>query len=125
MAIPGIGEIIALTILYEIYDINRFPSVQQFSSYVGLVKCERESAGKNTGGTKGKIRNAYLKHAFSEIILTAQVGSKKIKKYYEKIKSKHGQKKARAMIAHKFGVAIYFMLKNGEAFDEDRFVNNK
>jgi transposase len=125
LAVPGIGEIIALTLLYEIYDIKRFPTVQQFSSYAGLVKCERESAGKNTGGAKGKIRNAYLKHAFSEIILTAQVGSAKIKKYYEKIKYKHGQKKARAMIAHKFGVAIYFMLKNGEAFDEDRFVNNK
>ena len=35
------------------------------------------------------------------------------------------KKKARAIIAHKFGVAIYFMLKNGEAFDEDRFVNKK
>ena len=125
LAVPGIGEIIALTILYEIYDINRFPTVQKFSSYAGLVKCERESAGKNTGGAKGKIRNAFLKHAFSEIILTAQVGSPKIKKYYEKMKSKHGQKKARAMIAHKFGVAIYFMLKNGEAFDEDRFINRK
>jgi len=125
LAVPGIGEIIALTLLYEIYNINRFPSVQQFSSYAGLIKCERESAGKNTGGAKGKIRNAYLKHAFSEIILTAQVGSPKIKKYYEKIKSKHGQKKARAMIAHKFGVAIYFMIKNGEVFDENRFVNKK
>ena len=100
-------------------------TVQKFSSYAGLVKCERESAGKNTGGAKGKIRNAFLKHAFSEIILTAQVGSPKIKKYYEKMKSKHGQKKARAMIAHKFGVAIYFMLKNGEVFDENRFVNKK
>lgn len=125
MAVPGIGQIIALTILYEIYHISRFPKVQKFSSYAGLVKCERESAGKNTGGAKGKIRNAFLKHAFSEIILTAQVGSPKIKKHYEKMKSKHGQKKARAMIAHKFGVAVYFMLKNGEAFDEDRFINRK
>ena len=28
LAVPGIGEIIALTLLYEIYDIKRFPSVQ-------------------------------------------------------------------------------------------------
>lgn len=29
-----------ITILYEIGDINRFDSVQQFASYSRLVKCE-------------------------------------------------------------------------------------
>jgi transposase len=125
LGVPGVGQIIALTLLYEIYDINRFSSVQRFSSYSGLVKCERESAGKNTGGAKRKIRNAHLKHAFSEIIIKAPVSSQKIRKYYEKLQAKHGKKKAKSIITHKFGVAIYFMLKNGEAFDEDRFVNNK
>uniref|UniRef100_UPI00130037E4 transposase n=1 Tax=Aliidiomarina celeris TaxID=2249428 RepID=UPI00130037E4 len=31
--IPGIGRILALTILYEIGDIQRFESVQKFASY--------------------------------------------------------------------------------------------
>jgi transposase len=123
LTVPGIGPIISLTLLYEIYDINRFSTVQKFSSYAGLVKCERESAGKNTGGSKGKIRNAYLKDAFSNIILKAQISSPKIKKYYQRLESKHGKKKARGIIAHKFGVCVYYMLKNGEAFDEDRFVD--
>jgi transposase len=35
--VPGIGKILALTILYEIGDIKRFDSVQSFASYCRLV----------------------------------------------------------------------------------------
>jgi len=47
--IPGIGRILALTILYEIGDIQRFESVQKFASYARLIKCKAESAGKTYG----------------------------------------------------------------------------
>jgi transposase len=43
-------------LLYEIHDIRRFPSVQEFVSYCRLVKCARESAGKRYG-TSGKKSN--------------------------------------------------------------------
>src|SRR5919109_1501757 len=45
-AIPGIGKILSLVLLYEIHDITRFPRVQDFVSYCRLVKCAKESAGK-------------------------------------------------------------------------------
>ena len=54
LTVPGIGDILALTILYEIHTIDRFPTVQRFSSYARLVKCERESAGKKTSGGNQK-----------------------------------------------------------------------
>jgi transposase len=44
--INGIGHILALKIIYEIGDINRFSSVQKFTSYTRLVKCKVESAEK-------------------------------------------------------------------------------
>jgi transposase len=65
-SVPGIGKILALTILYEIHDIARFPRVQEFVSYCRLVKCSRQSAGKNYGFSGKKIGNAHLKWAFSE-----------------------------------------------------------
>ena len=37
-SVPGIGKILTLVILYEIDDVNRFPSVQHFASYARLVK---------------------------------------------------------------------------------------
>jgi transposase len=52
--IPGIGRILSLVILYEIENIKRFPSVQDFASYCRLVKCAKESNGKkySAGGKK-------------------------------------------------------------------------
>ena len=46
-SIPGVGRILAMTMLYEIHDIRRFPTVGQFLSYVRLVK------GTNSVVTKG------------------------------------------------------------------------
>ena len=51
--VPGIGKILSLVLLYEIHDIDRFPTVQDFVSYCRLVKCAKESAGKRLG-TSGK-----------------------------------------------------------------------
>jgi transposase len=64
--VPGIGDILALVILYEAHDISRFPTVGDFVSYCRLVKCARESAGKPHGFAGKKIGNAHLKWAFSE-----------------------------------------------------------
>jgi transposase len=40
--VPGIGPILALTILYEIHDVHRFDRVQQFASHARLVKGRHE-----------------------------------------------------------------------------------
>lgn len=122
LSIPGVGDMMSLVILYEIGDINRFPSPQKFSSYARLVKCERSSAGKKYRGGNNKIGNPYLKWAIGEIIIHAPTFSPYIKNYYEHLIAKAGKGKARAIITHKFGVAIYNMLKHKKAFDEKKFV---
>jgi transposase len=53
--VPGIGKILALVILYEVHDIGRFPTVQDFASYCRLVKAKKESAGKVSGSSGSKI----------------------------------------------------------------------
>jgi transposase len=47
-AVPDIGKVLALTILYEIHDVTRFDRVQEFASYARLVKCVHQSAGKKS-----------------------------------------------------------------------------
>jgi transposase len=121
MSVDGIGELTALTILYEIHHIGRFESVQQFSSYCRLVRCQRESDTKRSKGGNPKIGNAYLKCAFTQIISHAQRTSPAIDKLYQRLCSKFDKKRARTIIAHKFAIAVYFMLKSGKVFDEHRF----
>ena len=122
LTVPGVGPMITLTILYETHDIGRFRKVQDYSSYCRVVKCQRSSADKLKGYRHPKMGNPYLKWAFSQIIISAQKSSDAIGKYYARLERKHGRARARAQIAHKFAVAIYYMLKRGQVFDEARFL---
>jgi transposase len=121
-SVYGIGKIGALTILYEIENIRRFPRVQDFVSYARLVKCEKTSAGKSYGTGGNKIGNAHLKWAFSEAAVLFLRGNERAKKWSERLTRKHGKGKALSILAHKLGRAVYFMLKNKEAFDQEKFL---
>ena len=121
-SIPGIGLILALVILYEINDINRFKRVQDFASYARLVKCKKESAGKNYGTSGAKIGNAHLKWAFSEASILYLRGNPEAQKYLEKLRNKHGKSKALSILAHKMGRVVYIILKRKKAFDAKQFL---
>jgi len=120
--IPGIGRILALTILYEVGDIERFESVQQFASYSRLVKCKAESAGKSYGTQGNKIGNGHLKWAFSEAAALYLRGNDQAQRYLQRLQRRMSKAKALSALAHKLGRASYFMLKNRTVFDEQRFL---
>jgi transposase len=120
--VPGIGTILSLVLLYEIHDIQRFPSVQAFVSSCRLVKCARESAGKRHGTAGAKIGNAYLKWAFSEAAVLFLRDNPAGQKYLTRLEKKHGQGKALTLLAQKLGRAVYYMLKCQKAFDMPKFL---
>jgi len=119
--VPGIGTTLALVILYEIHDIRRFPTVQDFASYSRLVKCAKMSAGKKHGYSGNKIGNANLKWAFSEAAALFLGGNPRGQKLKARLESKHGKGKAMSILAHKLGRAVYYMLRRNQAFDVDKF----
>ena len=120
--IHGVGKILALVILYEIHDINRFPSVQDFVSYARLVKCARESAGKRYQSSGKKIGNMHLKWAFSEAAVLFLHNNPDGMAYKKRLEKKHGKSKALTILAHKLGRATYYMLKRERAFDINKFL---
>jgi transposase len=120
-SVPGIGRILGLTILYEIHDINRFPSVQDFVSYCRLVKCAKESAGKITGSSGKKIGNVHLKWAFSEAAVLFLTRNAEAVKYRAKLARKHGKAKSLTILAHKLARAVFYILKRKEVFHPETF----
>lgn len=52
MSIPGIGPIVAMSILTEVYDIERFRNERQFASYLGLIPTSHSSGEKISHGEK-------------------------------------------------------------------------
>jgi len=123
-SVHGIGKILALVMLYEIHDIKRFPTVQDFVSYARLVKCSRESAGKRHGFSGAKIGNVHLKWAFSEASVLFLRANPKGQRFLDKLSSKHGKAKALSILAHKLARAVYYMLQRDKAFDMNKFFNS-
>ena len=121
-SVPGIGQILALVLLYEIQDIRRFPRVQDFVSYCRLVKCAKESNGKRLGTSGKKIGNVHLRWAFAEAAVLFIRQSQPGKAYFAKLEHKHGKAKALTVLAHKLGRAVYDLFSREQAFDLTRFV---
>jgi transposase len=121
--VPGIGKILSLVLLYEMHEIARFPTVQDFVAYCRLVKCAKESAGKRLGTSGNKSGNAHLKWAFSEAAALFLRTNPAGQHYVARLEKKHGQGKALTILAHKLARAVYYMLKRKTAFDMEQFLH--
>jgi transposase len=121
-SVPGIGQMLALVMLYEIQDIARFPRVQDFVSYCRLVKCAKESNGKRLGTSGKKIGNVHLRWAFAEAAILFLRQNQPGKEFFMKLEHKHGKAKALTGLAHKLARAVFYMLTREQAFDLQRFV---
>ena len=125
--VAGIGEHLGLTLLYEIGDIARFPTVKDFLSYCRLVKGTVASAGKLKGLRGAKLGNPYLRWAFGEAAIIAKRDPALIGPLYQRLAARmNGNKfKANTVLAIKLARAVYYMLKNHTVFDPQRLVSAK
>jgi len=120
--IPGIGPVIALTLLYEIHDIARFRTPQQFASYARVVNARCESAGKRVGRGKNKRGNPYLCRVLHTLALTSVRYMPPLAEWYRATIARHGRRTARRILAHKWAVAIHAIWRRREAFDLGKFL---
>jgi transposase len=123
-SVPGIGENLGLTILYEMGDVERFPTVKDFLSYCRLVKGTVASAGKIKGLRGAKLGNPYLRWAFGEAAVIAKRDHFRIRPLAQRLEARmEGNKfKANTVVAIKLARAVYFMLKNKTVFEPERLV---
>jgi transposase len=120
-SVPGIGTVLALTILYEIHDITRFDRVQEFASYARLVTCAHQSAGKTSGTGGAKMGNVHLTWAFSDaavLFLRHAPGGQTL---LGEIEQKHGKGKAHSILAHTIGRAVFYLLSRRTVFSLEKF----
>ena len=115
--VPGIGEILALTIMLETGDIKRFASVGNFASYCRCVGSQKVSNGKKKGQGNTKNGNKYLAWAFIEAAHFAVRYNAKIKSFYERKKAKTKIVVALKAVAHKLCRACYYIMRDRVAFD--------
>jgi len=115
--VPGIGEILALTIMLETGDIGRFSSVGNFASYCRCVGSQKISNGKKKGKGNTKNGNKYLSWAFVEAAHFAIRFNSKIKSFYQRKKAKTKVVVAIKAVAHKLCRACYYIMRDQVPFN--------
>jgi len=114
--IPGVGKILALTIMLETGPINRFKKVGNYASYCRKVSSKWTSNDKSKGKGNKKNGNKYLAWAFSEAAEIARRYNQKARDYYNRKLQKSNFMVAHNALSHKLARAAYYIMKDGVPF---------
>jgi transposase len=120
LTLPGVGEILALTILLETGPIERFRKVGHYASYCRLVSSQWTSNQKIKG--QGNVRNGnrYLAWAYSEGSEHARRHDGPCRDFYNRKFNQKGVNVAHKALAHKMARAAYFILRDHGGYQEDK-----
>jgi transposase len=121
MTVPGIGNILAMTIMLEVGDINRFAKVGNFASYSRCVSSQRLSDGKSKGSGNRKNGNRYLSWAFIEAAHLSRRYNERFKSYYNRKIAQANTSLATKALSNKLARICYYIMKNQIPFKEEMF----
>ncbi|HYA42979.1 MAG TPA: IS110 family transposase [Syntrophobacteraceae bacterium] len=116
LTVPGIGKILALTIMLETGPIGRFPKVGNYVSYCRKVNTKWTSNEKAKGKGNKKNGNKYLAWAFSEAAELARRYDTRCRSWYNRKMQKNNFMVAHQALAHKLARAAYCIMKNEVPF---------
>jgi transposase len=123
MTAPGIGPVLARTILLETGPISRFREAGNYASYCRAVKSEHTTNNKKKGECNGKSGNKYLAWAYVEAANFAVRHSPELRAWFQRKQQRSGKRViAVKALANKMAKACYFMLRDGKDFEVQRLV---
>lgn len=119
LTIPGVGDVVSMTFLSEVPDVNLFSQASQLAAYAGLTPGEHQSG--SSVRKKGKLvkwGNTHLRGVLYMPALSAHRWNPIIAALRERLKArnKHGLTIAVALM-RKLLHLCYGVLKTGKPFD--------
>lgn len=114
--IPGIGQIVAMCILTEIYDIKRFRNEREFASYLGLIPTCHSSGEKVAHGEKTFRGNKKIGPMLVEACWVAITRDYGLGCAYSLYKQRMTGQEAIVRVARKMSNIIFSVLKTGCAY---------
>jgi transposase len=115
LQLPGVNQVTALTILSAIGDIQRFPNAKHLVGYAGLGARVHDSGMTNRSGKITKAGRRDLRTAMVEAAQSAANTHPHWKAELVRLEPRLGRNKAIVTIARKLLVAVWHILKEGEA----------
>lgn len=117
LTIPGVGKILAMTIMTEVGDINRFNKVGQYSSYCRCVSARCISNGKRKKDNNRKNGNRYLAWAYVEAANFNKRHCQKAQKFVQRKTAKTNYSLAIKALGNKLSKASYFIMRDQKDYD--------
>jgi len=121
-SVPGIGRILAMTIMLETGPIERFPGPGNYASYCRAVKSEHTSNDHKKGDGNRKCGNKYLAWAYIEAANFAARYSPELRAWYQRKAARTKRVVALKALSNKLAKACYFILRDGADFDVKKLV---
>ena len=119
-SIPGIGFIIAATILANIGDPKQLRNVRELAAFAGLVPSEHSTGDRVLKGHITHLGNNALRSLLIESAWIIIQKNTRLKQFYNRIRAKHhpsiGARKAIVAVARKLTMIIYKVLKEQREF---------
>lgn len=119
--IPGVGRILAATILGETGPIERFHSPKALGKFTGLIPSDRSTGGEQIHGPMTREGSPYLRWALTQAVMHCMRSSHDphlaIRDWVRARAKRLGRKKALVAGARKFAEAIWRLFHWGETFD--------
>jgi len=125
LSLPGIGEILGLTIMVEVGDIGRFREVGNYASYCRCVRSSRTSNEKEKGEGNRKNGNKYLAWAYVEAANFAIRDYPEVQRYYHRKAAKTNEVVAIKAISHKLSRASYYVMRDQVGYDPGKLFHRK
>jgi transposase len=117
MTIPGVAELLGLTLASEIGDVARFPSARQLVGYSGLTPTIKQSGQSSRTGRISKAGPNTLRWAAVEAAQQAWRPSNPWHRLYTDTKTRHGKANpAKAAVARKILIAAWHVLARQQPF---------
>jgi len=120
LTLPGVGKILALTIMLETGPIDRFETVGDYVSYCRKVPSQWTSNGKKKGSGNKKNGNKYLAWAYSEASDFARRFYPEPRAYYNRKMQKTNSVVAHSALSHKLARAGYYIMKDQVPFRPEK-----
>jgi len=118
--LPGVGKILALTIMLETGPISRFETVGDYVSYCRKVPSQWMSNGKWKRSGNTKNGNRYLSWAYAEASDYARRLHPEPRAYYQRKMQKTNAVVAHSALAHKLARAAYYVMRDQVPFDPEK-----
>jgi len=119
LTMPGIGNVLATTIMFEVGSIRRFPKAGNYASYCRCVKSEKISNKKKKGSGNRKNGNKYLSWAYLEAANAAIRHYPLFQRFYNQKLSRTNIFVARKAVANKLARASFYIMRDQVAYDEN------